>query len=222
MQFFFLRSLLVKLDRGSLLRRINAIMLYLFAAMIVIGLIYVIGKIIGAGGAGEESTPASTEMIIFGIIAIIAILAAIVIEFQIFYLRANLLWNAENSRYGAMQVLSTVVKAYGEGLTTLVVLGGFLAMIAIWLLGAMVLYWLLPVSGMLPIPLGLADGSPFIGGVLVMIDALIVGVVLLTFAHFISESIIVLGDMATQLGPRQDDAQHSPAAPSASGPPPLP
>ena len=222
MQFFFLRSLLVNLDRGSLLRRINAILLYLFAALIVIGLIYAIVKIIGAGGAGEESTTASTEMIIFGIIAIIAILAAIIIEFQIFYLRANLLWNAEDSRYGAMQVLSTVVKAYGEGLTTLVVLGGFLAMIAIWLLGAMVLYWLLPVSGMLPIPLGVADGNPVIGGLLVMIDALIVGVVLLTFSHFISESIIVLGDMATQLGRRPDDVQHPPAPASQAGPPPLP
>jgi hypothetical protein len=227
-KLLFLRPVLVSLDHGSLLRRMNAILLYAVAISIVIGLgygIFLLFKNVNSTGAINSGStgPDSGMKMFFVIYTLITILAVIVVVIQILYIRATQLWQAERTHYGAMQVISTVIKAYGESAFVLLLLFGNLGMIFTWIEGSgMIDSPGSPFAIWLPISVHLFGDNNMLSGLLFFINTLLFGTILLTIIHFISESVMVFGDMATRLTNIEENRRATEHVPASVVSPPLP
>lgn len=185
--FFFMDSILDSLNKGSLIRGIMAALFRIIGILIFVGIVYLF-----------FSTISNAPDFWFVLLLLLVLAASFLIAWTWFYHAKNII-DFEDSDYSAIPIVSNIFRALGETyaiFATAVAIGGTLMSWFSDYGGAAYQFtrflYLLPISGLLPIEVG----GRFLNGLIFLITCLITAYVILLFAYFIAENILVLADIA--------------------------
>jgi hypothetical protein len=222
----FIKPVLQLLDAGSLLRRLNAALLFLLAVAIVGGLGYTLYNLFGltfsSGSEYDygESSGVGVGKVFLLIFSVIIVIGAIVTLLQVLVFRGLDLWNKPDTEYSAIQSLSSFIRAVGESLATLLLTFGLIQTLAIWFKEP-AFDFTGPLSSLSIIPFSIFYGmqNMFVIGLLMLLNTALTTIVVLTITHFIAEWLVARADIAWHLRVLRERPTASPAPPPVLAPP---
>jgi hypothetical protein len=178
---------LTALDDGHIIRRAVSMVLR------ILGVLTVLAGIFAAIAILKESFRLPTEGTVGGLILAVVFAAAIAAIVQVLFYRARGIEKLEPSLFTVIPLSGILLRTLGEIYATLSVAIGVGGCIFIWLSGFSPLRFFGVVRGLFP---SIATDGTFLGGVFFLVNFALVGFFGLLFFHLLSESVIVLADIA--------------------------
>lgn len=222
----FIKPVLKLLDSGSLLRRLNAALLFLLAVAIVGGLAYMLYNVFastfstGSEYDYGESSGVGVDKVFMLIFSVIILICSIITLLQVLVFRGLDLWKKPDTEYSAIQSLSSFIRAVGESLATLLLTFGLIQTLAIWF-NEPRFDFSDPLSSISIIPpyLIFSIQNLFVVGFLVLLNTVLTTIVVITIMHFIAEWLVARADIAWHLRVLREKPVSAPAPPPVMAPP---
>ncbi len=208
-KFFY--PILEALDQGCAMRVFWAFGLRCIGVLFALGGIYAFIEILRLSFKAQ-----SGEYIVGGLLFGIAVLGTTALVIQVFFYRARCIDDLPDSRFTVIPIFSIIVRTIGEAyaiVASIIAIGGCLFL---WIAKGNPLYLIPGLRAFLP---SSPAEATFLGGLVFAGILLPVALAVLMLAYFISESIVVLADIATNMRILRDN--WVPEESSAEAPEPL-
>ncbi len=187
---FFMETVLEKISEGKFFRQMFAITLQIIAVVIVVSAL--IAWITVWKSISGLSSEAVLGIIIFQLLFIIAIYMCV----HVLIIRAANINALPDSDYTVIPIVSITLKAFGEIYASFVMVIAIGGGILTWFIGSSALYLIKNSAPLVP---SYGSGEGFWGGLVFMAGGVFAALIGLVLFYFLSESVIVLVDIAKNI-----------------------
>jgi hypothetical protein len=215
MSNFLFFSVLRALSNGRVIRALMTFLLRVLSILTLAGGLYLLYNMVT--GTFHEGAP--TELVLYGILAILIFVVTMVAVAQIFWFRANSVQEIPDGPFTAIPVFSVLLRAIGEIYACVITTLGILVCLLIWIAKG---------EGRLP-PISLPGlnlpnvhiENSFLQGLVFLLFMLLMAAGALLLFYFLAEAIVVTVDIAVNIRAFLRSASPAPV-PVAPQPPYVP